>query len=374
MIGTTPRQVSTAVWMMPGYSSPVSEKNSPVPPAANLGAQLGEAGADVGHADHLDERGRQRVDRGLGHGRRGHHALVSAGLEVGDALLGQRGHVADDGHAGALGHADHLQLARLHQRVGGHHAVEHHLRGAGHGVVDGRRAAAVGHVLPLHAGGQGDVDQAQVVGRAAAGRGAVQLVGLRPGRQFLHRGGRHRRVHHQQVRRVGQHGHALQLLGLERQVLGDEGADGQRTQVGQQHGVRVGGVGHHAGAQVAEAPVRFSMTTACPSASDSGWLMERAMMSDDPPGGYGTMILIGLDGQFPPPLCANARTGKLAANVVARAAPSAPRRLMVMLCLQLFDVPHGFARMPERVISHRTTRKTTCRGLSAKKSARGGVV
>jgi hypothetical protein len=35
MIGTTPRQVSTAVWMMPGYSSPVSEKNSPVPPAAN---------------------------------------------------------------------------------------------------------------------------------------------------------------------------------------------------------------------------------------------------------------------------------------------------------------------------------------------------
>jgi hypothetical protein len=35
MIGTLPRQVSTAVLMIDGYSSPVSEKNSPVPPAAN---------------------------------------------------------------------------------------------------------------------------------------------------------------------------------------------------------------------------------------------------------------------------------------------------------------------------------------------------
>jgi hypothetical protein len=35
MMGTLPRQVSTAVLMMRGYSSAVSEKNSPVPPAAN---------------------------------------------------------------------------------------------------------------------------------------------------------------------------------------------------------------------------------------------------------------------------------------------------------------------------------------------------
>ena len=35
MIGTLPRQVSTAVLMITGYSSTVSEKNSPVPPAAN---------------------------------------------------------------------------------------------------------------------------------------------------------------------------------------------------------------------------------------------------------------------------------------------------------------------------------------------------
>ena len=35
MMGTLPWHVSTAVRMMAGYSSPVSEKNSPVPPAAN---------------------------------------------------------------------------------------------------------------------------------------------------------------------------------------------------------------------------------------------------------------------------------------------------------------------------------------------------
>jgi hypothetical protein len=34
MMGTLPLQVSTAVLMMAGYSPPVSEKNSPVPPAA----------------------------------------------------------------------------------------------------------------------------------------------------------------------------------------------------------------------------------------------------------------------------------------------------------------------------------------------------
>src|SRR5574343_1278807 len=37
MMGTLPRQVSTAVWMISGYSSPVSEKNSPVPPRGKEG-------------------------------------------------------------------------------------------------------------------------------------------------------------------------------------------------------------------------------------------------------------------------------------------------------------------------------------------------
>jgi|GEM_PF-3926516 len=35
MIGTLPRQVSTAVRITWPYSAPASEKNSPVPPAAN---------------------------------------------------------------------------------------------------------------------------------------------------------------------------------------------------------------------------------------------------------------------------------------------------------------------------------------------------
>ena len=38
------------------------------------------------------------------------------------------------------------------------------------------------------------------------------------------------------------------------------------------------------------APGLFSTTTVCFSASASGWLMARAMMSDEPPGGYGTMM------------------------------------------------------------------------------------
>src|SRR5436190_16228383 len=44
------------------------------------------------------------------------------------------------------------------------------------------------------------------------------------------------------------------------------------------------------------APGLFSTMTLCLNASPSGWLMARAMMSDEPPGGYGTMILMGLPG------------------------------------------------------------------------------
>jgi hypothetical protein len=51
------------------------------------------------------------------------------------------------------------------------------------------------------------------------------------------------------------------------------------------------------------APGRFSTITVWPSAFDSGSLIARAMMSDEPPGVYGTMILIGLAGIQP---CANA--------------------------------------------------------------------
>jgi hypothetical protein len=37
--------------------------------------------------------------------------------------------------------------------------------------------------------------------------------------------------------------------------------------------------------------------TDCFKASDKGWLMARAMMSDDPPAGYGTTMRMVLAGQ-----------------------------------------------------------------------------
>ncbi len=54
------------------------------------------------------------------------------------------------------------------------------------------------------------------------------------------------------------------------------------------------------------APGRFSTITVWPSAFDSGSLIARAMMSDEPPGVYGTMIWIGFDGQAG--VCAKAPT------------------------------------------------------------------
>ena len=61
------------------------------------------------------------------------------------------------------------------------------------------------------------------------------------------------------------------------------------------------------------APGLFSTMTVCFRASGRGWLMTRAMMSDEPPGGYGTMILIGLLGQACAPACR--ATHNSAANV-----------------------------------------------------------
>jgi len=53
------------------------------------------------------------------------------------------------------------------------------------------------------------------------------------------------------------------------------------------------------------APGLFSTMTVCFSASDSGWLMARAMMSDEPPGGMVTTIFTGLEGY-----CADATPAK----------------------------------------------------------------
>src|SRR3954471_12713309 len=44
------------------------------------------------------------------------------------------------------------------------------------------------------------------------------------------------------------------------------------------------------------APGLFSTMTACPQLSESFWPTARARMSEVPPGGYGTMILIGFVG------------------------------------------------------------------------------
>ena len=53
------------------------------------------------------------------------------------------------------------------------------------------------------------------------------------------------------------------------------------------------------------APGLFSTITVCLSASESGCEIARAMMSDEPPGVYGTMIRIVLPGQA----CADAGGG-----------------------------------------------------------------
>src|SRR5881628_4036886 len=59
-------------------------------------------------------------------------------------------------------------------------------------------------------------------------------------------------------------------------------------------------------------PGRFSTTTAWPTSSESRWPMTRAEISGAPPGGIGTISLIGREGY-----CADEAAEKRAANTRA---------------------------------------------------------
>src|SRR5687767_13565889 len=64
------------------------------------------------------------------------------------------------------------------------------------------------------------------------------------------------------------------------------------------------------------APGLFSTTTGCLYSSESFWPTARARMSEVPPGGYGTMILRGFEGQACPK-AAPATAKDKAANAAA---------------------------------------------------------
>jgi hypothetical protein len=163
-------------------------------------------------------RGRGFEVRGM---RRHHQHLLRRAIEriAGRAVNLDRRCVGQQGHARALGDAQQLQAPGLHQRQCCQHAVEHELGVAGGDVADRLRAAAERHVHELHAGGQRDLDCAEVICRADARRGDVDRLFLRQLGQFLDVAGRDRRVRAQQVRRVGEHGRAGQLCGFVGQGL-----------------------------------------------------------------------------------------------------------------------------------------------------------
>ncbi len=179
--------------------------------------------------------------------------MPGARSKAGRALLGQGRHIGDQRHAGVLGDAQQLQLAALHMGVGGQHAIHQHLGLAGHGVLYRLHAALVGHIDPFGARQPCQLHAGQVR-RAAGGRdGKVQVLFLGQRHQLLQVVGLHRRVHHQHVRRVGQHRGATQVLARVKAELGvDRWRDRQRTQIAEQPGVAVGlGAGHQLGPQVA---------------------------------------------------------------------------------------------------------------------------
>ena len=135
----------------------------------------------------------EALDDRVGRAARHQHALPGAGLEAGHALLGDGRHVADQRHARGLGNAQHLELAALHVRQRGEHAVHQHLGLAGDGVLHGLHAALVGHVLPARAARALQRHAREVRRAAGGGDGEVQVGLLRQRDQFLEVVGRHRR-------------------------------------------------------------------------------------------------------------------------------------------------------------------------------------
>ena len=146
--------------------------------------------------------------------RRREDAVPLRDVDVGDALLLERGHVRHERRALGAGNAHRLQLAGLDVRHGREEAGKHHLRLAADGVGDGRRGALVGHVQ--HAGARRELEHlgGEVRRRAVAGRGVAGLVrrGLEHRHDFLRVAGLDGRIEHHQRCRRSDHADRLEVL------------------------------------------------------------------------------------------------------------------------------------------------------------------
>src|SRR5437868_2696404 len=100
------------------------------------------------------------------------------------------------------------------------------------------------------------------------------------------------------------------------------------------------------------APPRFSTITGCPSCLASALLTTRAMTSDDPPAGYGTIRLTGLDGKA---------SAAWAPNVMRRPATQAVRVL-----LRFIAVLRDWGLAPACIAQQQGSTDGKNRGLSGK--------
>jgi hypothetical protein len=253
-------------------------------------------------------------------------------LKTGVAALGHRGHVGQLRQALFGAGGDAAQLARLDVRQDGGRAHAGGFEPAGQQVGELRAGAAVGHVQHEDAGGHLQVFKRQVPGAAVAGRAVVELAGPGLGQrdELLEVVRRHAGVDHVQARHLGQQRDRLEVLvGVEGQLVEDEGVDRHGADVAQDDGVAVGGGrAHSCIAMLPLAPGLFSTNTVWPRLLVSSLAAERATISELPPGAKGTSRRIGLLGQ---PACACSSPGKAEAAASAppalRPSCSAPRRV-----------------------------------------------
>jgi hypothetical protein len=138
--------------------------------AFDVGTLVGEALADVGHVQNLDQLGVEPLhDRG----RRtagGGDAVPERDVHFGIAELGERGGIRQEAMAlGACG-GEHAQLASGDERQQRGHRVEHHGDAAGHQVDHRRAASAIGDVQQIGPRERLEQLSGKVRGAAVAGR------------------------------------------------------------------------------------------------------------------------------------------------------------------------------------------------------------